>query len=136
MEQGTRAALLVLPPMAAQQFLQTTSNTAATINLATIGPQTQAVDSQAQRGGIGAAGKYITVSAITADVYVAFSSAEADIDNITATSTGTNQANTAFPIFAGTSKDFWIPANTSATWMGYVTASGSGHIHIYISSYR
>lgn len=130
----TRQALNVLPPRAAQQFLATTSNSAATVNLALLGPQTQAVNTKPLQGDPGAANKYVTVTAISADVYVAFANASATVGSITATTTGTNAANTAFPIFAGTSKDFRLESGD--TWMGYVTASGTGYIHVYISSNR
>ena len=135
---GTRQADYVLPPRQGQQCLLSTSNTAATKNLALVGPQTAGMDtspgmaSSSQGQGIGAVGKYIRVSAITADVYVAFGSSSAAVANVTATTTGTNQANTAAPIFAGTYQDFRLETNDH--WMGYVTASGSGYVHIYINS--
>lgn len=138
-------AMHVLPPRAAQQGLYATSTVCATIDTRLIGPQAEAQDSAPLRGTPGAPGKWVTVSAIGADCYVAFATASATVASLTATTTGTNQANTAQPIFQNTSRDFDLEvifpngigiAQTGDIFMGYVTASGTGYVHLSISSNR
>lgn len=82
-------------------------------------------------GAPGASHKYIRVSAITADVYVTFGATNASVVNVSATATGTNQANTGAPIFSGTFQDFRL--DDRHAWMGYVS-TGTGYIHVYINS--
>jgi hypothetical protein len=135
METGARQALYVIPPRAAEQGLYSTSTTAATQDLRLLGPQTATTDSNVNRGDVGAPGRYVTVTAITADCYVCFDKTAALVGSITATTTGTNQANTSKPVFAGTSRDFRLEPGRDL-FMGYVTASGTGYVHVDISSNR
>lgn len=122
----------VLPPRAGQQAQLSTSTTAATTDLRLLGPQVRTTDSNIRAGDPGAQRKYVRVSAITADCYVAFGKTSAAVGSITATTTGVNQANTAAPIFAGTYQDFRLEGDD--LFMGYVTASGAGYVHVYINS--
>lgn len=125
-------AFHVLPPRAGQQWLVATSAVVGTpLDLRTLGPQTATTDSAVLRGSPGALRKYITVSAITSDCYVAFASTSAAVASLTISTTGVNQANTAFPIFAGTSKDFILEDND--IFLGFI-ATAAGFIHVYISS--
>jgi len=141
----TEKAMHVVGPRAGQQGLYATSTVCATIDLRLIGPQVEAQDSVPLRGTPGSPGKWVTVSAIGADCYVALASTSALVASLTATTTGTNAANTAQPIFQNTSRDYDLEvlfpngigiAQTGDIFLGYVTASGTGYLHISISSNR
>lgn len=139
-------------PRAGQISVLTTSTVAATIDLRTIGNQQLAslpdgnnpagnfVVNQPRKGLVG---HYVRFEAINADCYVAFGNTSASVGSIAAATTGSNGANCAMCIPAGSYMDFLIeddPADQSmaaqgpSTWLGYVTASGSGTLRIAQSS--
>lgn len=119
-------------PKAGQQGYYATSSTAATQDLRLIGPQAATTDSNVKRGTPGCQGKFIRVSCVTSDIVVAFGTTSASVGSITSSTTGTNQANTGAPIPAGTFQDFRI--DSEDLFIGFVTASAAGNIHIYINS--
>lgn len=135
-------------PRAGQISVFSTSTAAATVDLRTIGNQQLAslpagnsplgnfVVNQPRKGLVG---HYVRFEALGADCYVAFGNTSASVGSISAAATGSNAANACLCIPAGTYQDFLIeedPADQSlaalgpSTWLGYVTASGTGTLVI------
>lgn len=141
----------IYPPRAGQISVFTTSTSAATVDLRTLG--VQQIGSAAAFSGAGTSpvasfvanqdrkgltGHYIRVTAVTTAAYVSFGPTSASVGSITTASTGANAANNSVPIAAGTYQDFWIPSDPAdqsmaaqgpCTWLGYVS-TGAGTICI------
>lgn len=123
-----RAFATVLAPRWSEIATVATSSTAATIDLDTVGPQ---VASPA-RSSTGARKKYVTLCAMTADCWVVFASTSADADDINDATAGVNQTTGCWPLTQGIPQSFYVP--TDYAWLGYITASATGTLTIYISS--
>lgn len=67
---------------------------------------------------------YVTVAAVTTDVYIAFK---------LGTAAASVTTTTGWPVFAGTKESYWInPAEVND--IEYITASAAGAIHFVASS--
>ncbi len=125
------AADIVLAPRWSEGFVAATSSTAATKNLDLLGPQTATAASQ----DTGARLKYVRIYAVTTDVAVAFADTPGHADDVlfpASGNAGTNAVTFCVPVFASTYQDFVVPGDYN--WLGYVTASATGVIVVYISS--
>lgn len=129
---GTRQANFVLPPRASEIGVYATSSTPASADLRLVGPQTGTATGNPTPG---APGKYVRVTAISADVWVAFGSTAASVASIAAQTAGVNANTGCVPIMAGTFEDFRLVEGTDL-FIGYVTVSASGYMTVHISSQR
>lgn len=122
---------VVLGPRWSEIAVRTTSSTAATLDLDTLGPQTASAVVQS----VGARKCYVRICAVTTDVAVVFAASSADADDVvypSSGSAGVNATSGCVPIFASSYQDFTVPADMP--FLGYVTASAAGILVIFISS--
>lgn len=129
-----RQALFVLPPRASSIGRYSTSTSVATADLRLIGVQTADV-SQADRAVVGAVDVYVTVQASGSDCWVAFGATSAAVGSIDATTAAVNAATGAVLLPAGVSRDYRLEHGVD-TFIGYITAAGTGLLTVHISSPR
>lgn len=124
----------VLAPLWSQIWVATTSSSAATKDLTTIGLQTLPSIPRANQS-LGAQCKYIRIYAVTTDVAVVFADTTGHADDVlfpASGNAGVNLVSGCVPIFASTYQDFMVPNDN--TWLGYITASANGIMVVYVSS--
>jgi hypothetical protein len=137
--EATRQADFIYPPLAGYCYAVVTSSTAASVDLATIGPQVATNPSPIggvtqQPGGLVGHYAHFFVDG-SASVYAVFGSTSASVTgaNVPVTSsTGTNLAGVCFPIPAGVIAPFKITPATR--YMGFISTSAAPTLRICLGS--
>jgi hypothetical protein len=130
---SSRLADFVLCPRASQIAVQAVTTSAAALDLRTVGPQTAKQDSGPT--AIGATNTYVTLQADGGDVYVAFGATSGAVTGIVPATNAVNGASGCAKVPNGTSINV-IPENPADVFVGYVTASGTAQLRVWISSVR
>lgn len=125
----TRAAAQIHPPIRGAIWSDDTSTTDQYLDLdqSATDPETGAATVKFLRG------RYLTVQALSADLYVQFASSSSNTITPSAVA-GDFAAANAIVIPAGQEKPFFIPKTSAARYMVYRTASGTGSMRAWPSS--
>lgn len=125
----TRAAAQIHPPIRGAIWSDDTSTTDQYLDLdqAVTDPETEVSTPKFLRG------RYLTVQALTADLYVQFQSTGAATMTPSAVA-GDFAAANCIVIPAGQEKPFFIPKTSTTRYLAYRTASGTGSMRAWPSS--
>jgi hypothetical protein len=124
-----RAAAEVRPPLRGAVYANATSTTTAYLDLdqAITDPETGKSTAKFLRG------RYLTIQALTADLYYVLQANNSDTITPTAAAGDFAAANCA-AISAGSAVQVWIPKTPNTRYLAFRTASGAGGVRAWPSS--